>query len=186
MTDLPEHLRAFIAVRIPDEVRAQLAEVQQQLRPALRDVSWTRPEAMHLTLQFLGNIDSARVPGLAAALGPAGVAQDPFEIALGDVGSFGNRVIWIGLERGAEPMQKLAAAVRRAAQDFASHEENRAFNAHVTLGRVRRPARGLAEALRKVRPPKFHPWTAAAFELIRSELSPHGARYTTLAEIHLQ
>ena len=57
MSDLPEKIRAFVAVRIPETVLAQLASVQQQLKGKFSDVSWTRAEAMHVTLQFLGNVD---------------------------------------------------------------------------------------------------------------------------------
>ena len=186
MSDLPEQIRAFIAVRIPDDVRARLAEVQIQLKPGLCDVSWTRPEAMHLTLQFLGNISSAQLPELDRALHDATRDAVPFELALGDLGSFGNRVIWIGLRRGDEPLQRLAHAVRHAAQPWAAHEENRDFNAHVTLGRIRRPAHGLKAQLHKVPAPAFRSWTVADFELIRSELSPQGARYTTLLQVRLK
>lgn len=175
-----------MAVRIPDEVRAQLAEVQRQLKSELRDVAWTRPEAMHLTLQFLGNIESARVQELEWVLAGAARKHTPFELALGALGSFNDRVLWIGLERGSEPLQRLAEDVRIAAKEFSEHEENRTFNGHVTLGRCRRPVRRSGALLRNVRVPKFQPWTATGFELFRSELSPQGSRYTTLAEIAVE
>jgi 2'-5' RNA ligase len=185
MSDLPETIRAFIAVPIPDAVRVQVAEVQRQLQPLLRDVSWTRPESMHLTLQFLGNIKSADLPNLQSMLHDVARRFAPFELALGHLGSFSNRVVWIGLQRGELPLTKLAEAVRCAAKDFAGHKEARGFNAHVTLGRMRRPAREVNAALQRISVPEFDAWTAAGFELIRSELSPHGSRYTTLATILL-
>ena len=180
MSGLPEHIRAFVAVRIPETTRAQLADVQRQLKPELRDVSWTRPDAMHLTLQFLGDIESARVPELKSALRAVARDYSPFELELGVAGSFGNRVIWIGLQRGEEALNDLANAVRRAIASFSGHEENREFSAHVTLGRLRRPTRGASAALRKVSPPMFQPWIVSDFELIRSELSPRGSRYTEM------
>jgi RNA 2',3'-cyclic 3'-phosphodiesterase len=181
VSDLPEQIRAFIAVRIPDGVRAQLADVQRQLKPALRDVSWTGPEAMHLTLQFLGDIESRHVPDLKAALNERCGSVAGFEVGLGKPGSFNQRVIWVGVERGLEPLNRLADCVRSAAKPFTSHEENRPFSGHATLGRLRRPYRGLDNALRKVTVLQFLPWTVREFELIRSELSPQGSIYTTLA-----
>ncbi len=186
MSDLPEKIRAFIAVRIPDSVRAQIGGVQQQLKRGLRDVSWTRPEAMHLTLQFLGEVVSARLAELETVLHDVARGQPRFELALGPLGSFGNRVIWIGLHRGEQPLKKLADGVRRVTGEFAGHEENREFSAHVTLGRIRRPTQAVNTAMRKVRVPGFEPWNATDFELIRSELSPEGSRYTTLARFELQ
>jgi RNA 2',3'-cyclic 3'-phosphodiesterase len=136
---------------------------------------------MHLTLLFLGNIESARVPELIPALRDAAGKGNAFEVELSGIGSFGNRVLWAGVRRGAEALTRLANSVRSSAQAFATHEEERPFNAHVTLGRFRRPARGVAKVLSALPGPHFDSWHVDHFELIRSELSPQGARYTTLA-----
>ena len=68
MSDLPPTIRAFVAVRIPDDILARLAAFQHQLKADFRSVSWTRPEAMHLTLQFLGNIQASHLPALRHGL----------------------------------------------------------------------------------------------------------------------
>ena len=181
MTDLPERIRAFIAVRIPQAVIAQLVSAQEQLKRKFNDVSWTRAEAMHVTLQFLGNIQSARFAEMEAALKQATERIPAFEIELTGLGSFGNRVLWAGITRGAQPLAELAESVRRAMKGFGVHEEERAFNAHVTLGRFRRPHPGVTVRLRELARRDFGSWRVQEIELIRSELSPHGARYTTLA-----
>jgi 2'-5' RNA ligase len=180
MTDLPEKIRAFIAVRIPEAVLAQLVSIQQQLKPRFSDVSWMRAEAMHVTLQFLGNIESTLLPELETALRQATEQIPPFEIELAGLGSFGSRVLWVGVRRGAEPLTRLAEAVHGATKGFGAHEEERPFNAHVTLGRFRKPARGISQVLREVAAPNFGSWSVNHFELIRSELSPKGARHMTL------
>lgn len=185
MNGLPEQVRSFIAIAVPASVRADLVSLQRELKPTFRYVSWTRPEAMHLTLQFLGNIESACLPGLEIFLCAATHNLASFELALGRIGSFGNRVIWVGLERGAEPLHQLANAVASATRPFIARTEERACNPHVTLGRSRRPARGLAMVLRRFSMPQIPAWAVNHFELIRSELSPHGSRYTTLASFPL-
>jgi RNA 2',3'-cyclic 3'-phosphodiesterase len=186
LADLPEKIRAFVAVRIPDKVLAQLGSVQQQLKHEFQEVSWTRAEAMHLTLLFLGNIESARLPELIPALRDATRELNAFEIELSGIGSFGNRVLWVGLKRGAEQLTLLANSLRDAAKAFAAHEEKRPFNAHVTLGRFRRAARGVPRILAALPAPRFDSWHADHFDLIRSELSPKGARHTTLADFPLR
>ena len=183
---LPEKIRAFVAIRIPDEVLAQLGSVQQQLKREFQEASWTRAEAMHLTLLFLGNIESARLPELTPALRDATREFNAFEVEPSGIGSFGHRVLWVGIKHGAEPLTLLANSVRNATEAFAAHEEERPFNAHVTLGRFRRPARGVAKILTALKEPRFDSWRVAHFELIRSELSPKGARYTTLADFPLR
>ena len=177
---LPPQIRTFIAVRIPPVVLEQLASVQQQLKNEFRDVSWSRPEAMHLTLQFLGNILSNEVPRLEAVLTAAVQAHTSFELELSTLGSFNNRVLWVGVGKGGDELTALAESVRAVAKPFGRHEEDRAFNAHVTLGRFRERGRGVEAVLRRVTPPRFRPWRVAHVELIRSELSPKGSRYTTL------
>jgi 2'-5' RNA ligase len=181
MSDLPERIRAFIAVRIPEAVLAQLISAQDQLKRKFAGVSWTRAEAMHVTLQFLGNVESARLPELQTALRRATAQIQSFDMELAGLGSFDNRVLWAGVIRGTEPLSGLAEAVRRATKGFGAHKEERAFSAHVTLGRFRRPGRGVAAALREIPAPAFGLWRVGEIELIRSELSPHGSRYTTLA-----
>jgi 2'-5' RNA ligase len=83
MSELPPHLRAFVAVRVPDDVIAQVTAFQQQLKPEFRSVSWTRPAAMHLTLQFLGNIPSTCLPALTEGLELVATRHRSFSLALG-------------------------------------------------------------------------------------------------------
>lgn len=182
---LPPHVRAFIAVRIPPAVLEQLAAVQRQMKNEFSDVSWTRMEAMHLTLHFLGNVKSDELALLADALSAAASAHSAFELQISQPGSFNNRVLWVGVGQGADELASLAEIVRRSARIFGNHEEDRAFNAHVTLGRFRHRARGVDSALQKIPTPSFTSWRVSSIELIRSELSPTGSRYTTLGRFNL-
>jgi len=182
---LPPKIRAFIAVRIPPAVLEQLATVQQQMKNEFRDVSWTRPEAMHLTLHFLGNVKSDRLALLADALLAAAHGLSSFELWLSKPGSFNNRVLWVGVGQGVNELTSLAEAMRGAAKNFGSQEEDRAFNAHVTLGRFRQRARGVDSVLQRIPAPSFTPWRVSSIELIRSELSSNGSRYTMLGSFNL-
>ena len=179
-------MRAFIAVPIPDEVLAQLAGLQQRLRREFQNISWTRPAAMHLTLQFLGDIKSTRLPELMGVLSDATREFSAFDVDLSGVGEFGNRVLWVGVKRGVEPLTCLANSLRGATKGFGGHDEERAFSAHVTLGRYRTPARNAGKILSRVNVPPLTPWRVHHCELIRSELSPAGSRYTTLARFPLR
>jgi 2'-5' RNA ligase len=186
MSELPPQVRAFVAVPLPEDLIAQIALLQKRLKAELRDVSWTRREAMHLTLQFLGTVESSSLPALTDALRVPTAKTKSFRVDLAGVGSFGNRVLWVGVGAGREPLRALAAAVTRATRPFTEERESRDFNAHVTLGRLRAPSRGIAAALRAAAVPDFQGWIADHFELIRSELSPQGSRYTTLTSFPLE
>ncbi len=185
VNELPEQIRAFIAVRLPEPSTAVLTELQARLKRVFRNVAWTRPEAMHLTLQFLGNIESARVEALATAVGNAVGAEAPFHLHLTTPGSFHGRVIWVELGGDTRQLSQLAEAVQQGTRGFAKYEEERAFRGHVTLGRLRQPWRGTDAVLAEMPPMKFEPWRVDHVELIRSELLPHGSRYATLAALPL-
>jgi 2'-5' RNA ligase len=126
------------------------------------------------------------------ALHTAARGHAAFELEVGGLGAFPSatrpRVLWAGLVAGDAPLAALAASVEAALADLGFPREGRAFSAHVTLGRIRQPGRApapLAEALGASAGQRFGrvPITEAA--LMRSDLSPHGARYTTLAAIPL-
>jgi 2'-5' RNA ligase len=184
--DIPaEKIRAFVAVRIPPAVIEQLTALQQQLRLEFPDVQWTRPESMHITLHFFGNVKTRRLPELNNALRTAAHEHILFEIQPRGLGSFAQRVLWVGIQRGERELTKLAESVHRACRGFGAKEETRSFNPHVTLGRFRVRGRGVDAALRKIPAPEFQPWRVDHIELIRSELSTRGSHYTTLGELSL-
>lgn len=165
--------------------REQLGHVQKELRRHFRDISWTRPEAMHLTLLFLGDVEPAALPALRQALESTAATAAAFDLELDGLGSFGERVIWAGVRKGLAELTNLADKVRRQAGAAGSHREEKPFNAHVTLGRTRHRGRIASVLARMPKPPAFEPWRVGEIELIRSELLPQGARYSTLGTFTL-
>ena len=146
-----ERLRLFVAIDLPEDVRESLGRLQSDLRrhdlPGLR---WTRPEGVHLTLKFLGETPASSIAAIEGALARAVRGAQPFRLALGAPGTFGNRrgprVLWVDVEGDVKPLQQLQAAVERelAAAGFAPEE--RGFSPHLTLARVPQPSPpGLAE-----------------------------------------
>ncbi|NJP04414.1 MAG: RNA 2',3'-cyclic phosphodiesterase [Chloroflexaceae bacterium] len=181
-------MRLFIAVEVPDPVKHALQDVQQQLqRHGCHSVRWVAADAIHLTLQFLGDVDADRVPSLLAALEQLNPL--PLQLMLAAVGAFPNRqqpqVLWVGLA-GDEPgllhqQQEVVAAT--AALGFPV--EDRRFRAHLTIGRVRREAsreqrNALSRALTQVSNPSPVHWQSSPPRLIQSRLTPDGPIYTVL------
>jgi len=146
--------RGFLAVLLPEEVRAEAARVAAPLR-GLGDAKWVAPENYHLTLKFLGQVPRDRVPDLGGALLAAAAAQQPFRLALSSLGAFPSpsrpQTVWIGVEEGREALAALAAAVEAACEAHGFAREARPFHAHLTLGRVQSPKgrETLAGALRE-------------------------------------
>lgn len=178
-------MRAFVALDLPAPVRAQLQETAQALR-AVADVRLVRPEHLHVTLQFLGQIE----PAQADAIGER-IARGPWpalSLRLCGLGQFPERgaprVLWAGLAGDVEQLAALAERLAAATAATGIAREDRPFTAHVTLGRCRSP-RGsarLAAVLRERSPALAGlPWQPAGIALYRSDPGAGGPVYRELA-----
>jgi 2'-5' RNA ligase len=171
---------------LDDAVRQALAAEIDRLRARAPAVSWVVPANLHLTLKFLGNVAPARVDALGAALAAVAAGADGFDLVVEGLGAFPTpgrpRVIWAGTAAGRPAAAALADRVDAELAGLGLAREARPFTAHITLGRVREPRReaALAEALAAGASTRFGVVRAARVSLMRSELSPRGARYTEL------
>jgi 2'-5' RNA ligase len=190
-----EQFRLFVAVTIPEAVKAKIEESQAELRGALpeRGARWARREQFHLTLRFLGDVEAARVEPLSEALRAACRSFGALHLRAEGVGFFPNprhpRVVWVGVRDEAEQLPRLQQAVESATEGSTTEEKEGRFAGHVTLARIKTIRRPEAEALEKAAASManrlFGQWTAYQIELMRSELLPQGARHSTLAAIAL-
>jgi 2'-5' RNA ligase len=155
------------------------------LRPLMNDVAWVAPDNVHLTLKFLGAVDAEQLGALAKTLTSAVSTCAPFQLGLGRLGAYPSpgrpRVLWAGIDAGAAPAALLAARIDEALETLGFKRETRAFSPHITLGRVRQPHAQprLGEAMAATR--IIGTVDVTRVSLMRSELSPRGARYTELA-----
>jgi len=187
-----DNIRAFIALPLKPVLAAEIKKVQQRLNSPGGAVRWISPEQLHLTLRFLGNVATDRLEDLAAALRRACARTAPFHLALEGAGCFPNmkrpRVVWIGIQGDLEPLRKLQERIAQETNTVGDHGDERDFQPHLTIGRVK--ASGLEgrkprQAIELVTVPKLGDWTVHQVLLVQSELSPDGARYTTLAAVSL-
>ena len=178
-------MRSFLAVDLPDDVRAALVRVGDRLPGAVRRV---RPEALHLTLRFLGDIDDEQVPALIEAL-RAATRRAPASLVLAGGGAFPSpvrpRVLWAGLRGDLEELHDLARAVEQAVVAAGLPPEPRPFHPHVTLGRVKgRVPRRVVDELAAL--PDLGEVPLDAVVLYESELLPEGARHTVVHRFPLE
>jgi 2'-5' RNA ligase len=182
-----ETLRAFFGIPLSEEARRVAGELQRRLRrlPGAESVRWVRPEILHVTLRFLGDVARERVPELAREVGRALAGETPFELRLGAVRGFPSarrpRVVALEVEE-PERLVALAAAVERGTLAAGFAPEERGFRAHVSLGRLRD---GRPPAVETVAAPDFPPSPVREVILYRSELSPSGSRYECLERLAL-
>jgi 2'-5' RNA ligase len=178
-----------VAVLLPDDLRARLAREVDALGPRAPGVTWVAAENLHVTLKFLGGVDDARLDEVRAALA-RGATAPAFDVDVRGLGAFPSitraRVLWAGT--AASPaFTRLAADVDRALATLGFAAEARGFTPHVTLGRVRepRPNPALASALQAAATRAYGLLRVDRVALMRSDLSPRGARYTELAAFPL-
>src|SRR5439155_63389 len=149
----PEWLRLFIAIRIPEDIKAAISVAQTEVRQALPDagVSWTKPEQFHLTLKFLGNVEAQQVDELTKALSAACRAFGPLHLRAERMGAFPNlrfpRVIWIGLNDAEQKLSLVQHAIEPACSPFTAEKPEDRFSGHVTLARVKRIRRSESQVM---------------------------------------
>lgn len=198
---MPETLRLFVALELPDPALEALAALQARLQadPAGRAARWVRPEGIHLTLKFLGEVPAGRQADITRAVEAAADGQAPLALEVAGLGCFPNpgqpRVAWAGLGGDLAGLAALQRATERALNPLGFPPEKRGFSPHLTLGRLRREAspaeaRALGALITRsaadLGGAALAGWTAGELSLIRSELERSGARYTRLAAAPLR
>jgi RNA 2',3'-cyclic 3'-phosphodiesterase len=194
-------MRLFVALDIGDEVRDRIARFLDGVRGFSPDARWVRPESLHVTLKFIGELSGDKVEKIRQALGTT--TAERFEISIRGYGFFPGtrrpRVFWIGIEAGPE-LTSLAAAIDEKLEALGVAKEEHAFSPHLTLARgAGGPGRPLQQKGASSHPsfmrlqgklaalpaPDFGTMTAREFFLYRSQLSPGGSKYMKLAEFAL-
>ena len=161
------------------------------LREAAPAAAWVAPDRLHLTVKFLGEQSEDAVEALRAAVAATTTRHQAIPIRVGRVGAFPNfrrpRVVWMGVDGGGR-LELLQHDVEIACAGLGYEPEGRAFRPHVTVARVRgelasEAARALARAARGV---AFRDdATVESIDLMASELSREGSRYTLVASARL-
>lgn len=179
-------MRLFFGIELDDALRMALDHATAPLRAAEPELAWVRPEKLHLTMKFLGEVDDVGAARLAAAADAVSASHRPFEMTLGGVGAFPNfrraRVVWMGVE--SEPrLELLHHDLELACREAGFEVEGRPFRPHITLARVRAPmtldrARPFARGARRVAFAASSEVRALA--LLESTLGSSGARYRRL------
>lgn len=183
-------LRTFIAIDIPMSQKEQIARLQGELRRLGGRISWTRPEGIHLTLQFLGDVEEEQLPLVAEAVVRAAGHSGPVEIGIAGTGAFPSlrhpRVLWVGVAEPSGRLKELAHAIAEELKALGFPPEDRDFSPHLTLGRVKDP-HGAQQVVQALQDANFSGGTFVAREVrvMKSDLKPTGAEYTALYYIPL-
>lgn len=182
-------MRLFTGIDLPDDVRERLERLLMQLRPCAH-LKWSPVYNLHLTLKFIGDYPEQKLPELETALRKV-VLREPLPIEVKGLGWFPNphrpRVFWAGVQAG-EALSKLAGDIGAAVTPLGIAAEERAFNAHLTLARVKEatPLHALQSAIAQLESLEFGCFQASRFYLYRSQPGSAGSIYSKLLEYPFQ
>lgn len=185
-------MRTFIAVNLTDDIRQALSRTQEALKEKGADVSWVKPENLHITLKFLGEVEETRLQELRETIASSLRGTTPFRLTLEGLGVFPNlrapRVVWAGAKEGAAELAALQARIEEGLCRIGFPREERLFIPHLTLGRVRslRGREALVEGISKATSAAFGEMVLESVELMKSQLHPSGSTYTVLESFSLK
>ena len=181
-------MRSFIAIELSEAAKSALAGLQQELKKCGADIRWVKAENIHLTLKFLGNIEDEIVDDVLRIIEGICKKLRVFDLDIKGTGAFPNlrspRVLWVGVNSNAD-IAALQNEIEAGMSSLGFARENRKFTPHLTLGRFR-SSQCKGPLLKKVelfKNRKYGLINVRAVALMRSDLSPSGARHSVIAEI---
>jgi 2'-5' RNA ligase len=190
-------MRSFIAIEIPSELKEMILEQRRSVERQIPadQIRWLRLDAIHLTLKFLGEIDEKQRESVRRTLSVIGARIQAFEVMVGGFGCFPNckrpRVLWVGLSDETGALAGMHKILNQECAKLGFEIETRAFQPHLTLGRVSKrlrsdDLRALSEILSDVQWENIGCLPVRDVCLYRSVLRPSGAEYSNLMRCRLK
>lgn len=181
-------VRCFISIELESSIKNNINDfiLQNNLSKIFSGVRWIKPDNLHITLAFLGDISADRISDVKKILTKIAPNHMPFSIDLSDLGFFPNlknpRVLWIGIKEQPN-LLKLKDDIDRRLDAFNISYDKKPFSPHLTIGRIKNPLKiepkAVAELEFKVS------FLVTEIYLMKSDLSPTGASYTNLYNVKL-
>ncbi len=185
---MPEMIRSFVAFDIEDKsLLRKLSEAQDKLVNTGANLKMVKPQNIHITMRFLGNVHPTMVDAIHEEMEE--VAFDPFDVELKGVGAFPNmkylRVIWAGIQEGADELRNIFDQLEPRLRKLGFKPDSKGFSPHLTIARVRsgRNKSELARCVEELADHEFGVFRANCLRLKKSMLTPKGPVYSTLKEV---
>jgi len=185
-----ELIRSFIAIELPTTVKQELTTLEDLLKKRCPQVvRWVDPQNIHVTLKFLGDVDSDRVDEINMAIDEATQGMSPFHLELKDLGVFPNlnkvNIIWVDTKGDLDKLTYLQKQIESNMEQLGFAREDRDFTPHLTLGRVRDYAspddrKKIGQVLSQTAFASAQVITVNSVNLVKSQLTNTGAIYTRL------
>jgi 2'-5' RNA ligase len=187
-----ERIRAFVAVELNASVRARLSAAIEQLRASRTRVSWTKPDNLHVTLRFLGDIECEAIDRIGHELDQTLADCSSFALLARGLGAFPNlrkpKTIWCGVEGGVAALEDVQTRIETVCHAAGLDADAKPFHPHITLGRVRdrAPLRDLVQVMHNLREFEGGEVEVSAVTLFSSTLNSGGSVYKALRKFELR
>jgi 2'-5' RNA ligase len=187
-------MRTFIAINLSREIKDYLCRLQEKLKLAQADVKWVRPENIHLTLKFLGEIDDKTKENVTKLMEDISKDKTPFYLNIASIGAFPRitspRVIWVGIDKGDVKVKEIAKELEEKLSGIGIPVEDKPFSSHITIGRTRssKNRKALVNnliALKDTAKEEIPELYVDKITLFKSTLAPKGPIYEVLKEAPL-
>ena len=186
---MSETIRSFIAFDIENEmVIRRLSEVQNMLVNTGANLKLVKPQNIHVTMRFLGNITLHMVDSIHEEMKQVFIT--PFDIELSGLGVFPSpryaRIVWAGIRKGSDELVSVFDQLEPRLRSLGFKRDSKGFSPHLTIARVRtgRHKAELVKCVEELVDYEFGIIQAARLKLKRSVLTPRGPIYTTMREAH--
>ena len=186
-------IRSFLAFELPPDIKEVQRKVSRAGKELPLDLRWVKPDNIHLTVVFMGNVSEDKIQTMGETVKKACIGVDPFEVNAGPLGFFGNRrhprVLWMGLGGDVHRMGRFRDRLQKKLKPFGIKTEKRPFKPHLTLGRFNKgshPWPHLDDLISTYSDLKGPVCSLRELVLFKSDLKPGGAIYTKLDAWDLQ
>ena len=185
-----DSIRVFVCIEVPAPIQQRIGGLQAQLRATGVQISWTKASNIHLTIKFLGDVATSRIPAITEGINKAASVIGSFKIEVAGTGCFPSernpRVLWVGIREVPDALKQLHSSIENELASRGFAREPKKFSPHLTIGRVRNPqgASGLAQELIATGF-EAEEFNVSAVTLMQSKLNPAGSIYTPISHVHL-
>lgn len=191
MLSFEKGMRCFIAIEVAEKVKTALAELQKELKGCNADIRWIKPENIHLTLKFLGNVDEKLLDKIKSKLKDTCNRYNGFSLEIKGMGISPDkrrpRVLWVDI-RDNNSLTGLQRDIEEGMASIGFKKEDRRFSPHLTIGRFRSSAgiEALYDKIQLHKDDSFGLIDVKSVSLMESRLKPSGAEYTRIEEVFLK
>jgi len=190
-----EQIRSFIAIKLPDELKLGLSQLEAQLKAGKQPgIKWVDPYSIHLTLKFLGNVTVDRISEITKAMEAAAQGISPFHLEVKDLGAFPNlrrvQVAWVGISGEVDKLSQLQQHIESNLAHLGFVPESRPFTPHLTLVRLRNQTSSderqrFGQLIASTRFEAAYTIVVDVINLMRSQLTREGAIYSRISSVGL-